>query len=67
METQEIRKACRWRLIGILQDKRQVELSGLPFISSDEEMIRIEARRRAIQHDLSGNGWIMDVIIEAVH
>lgn len=67
METQEIRKACRWRFIGILQDKRQVELSGLTFISADEEKIRSEARRRAIQHDLSGNGWIMDVIIEAVH
>lgn len=67
METQEIRRACRWRFIGVLSDKKQVELSGLPFISSDEEKIRKEARRRAIQHDLSGNGWIMDVIIEAVH
>ena len=67
METQEIRRACRWRFTAQLKDGSFVELPGHPFISADEEKIRKESRLRAMKYDLSRKGWVMNVIIEAVH
>ena len=43
----EIRRAVRWRFIGILLDGSRVELPGVPFISSNEDEIRAESVRRA--------------------
>ena len=57
----EIRKACRWRFIGILLDKSRVELPGFPFISSNEDEIRKESVRRAREYDVKSGKWVMDV------
>lgn len=57
----EIRRAVRWRFIGILLDKSRVELPGLPFISADEDEIRAESVRRARAYDKAFPGkWVMN-------
>ena len=66
VDKQHIERVRRWQFIGILNDNTEVELTGLPFISADEDAIRKESRRRAIKFDLSGKGWVKDVIIQAV-
>ena len=59
----EIRRAVRWRFIGILLDGSRVELQGLPFISANEDDIRRESVRRAREHDVKSGNWVMDVEI----
>lgn len=57
----EIRRAVRWRFIGILLDKSRVELTGVPFISSNEDEIRKESVRRARAYDKANPGkWVMN-------
>lgn len=57
----EIRRAVRWRFIGILLDGSRVELPGVPFISSNEDEIRAESVRRARAYDVKSGKWVMDV------
>ena len=57
----EIRRAVRWRFIGILLDGSRVELPGVPFISSNEDEIRAESVRRARAYDKAFPGkWVMN-------
>lgn len=57
----EIRRAVRWRFIGILLDGSRVELPGVPFISADEDQIRAESVRRARAYDKAAPGnWVMN-------
>lgn len=66
VDKQHIDRVRRWQFIGVLNDNTEIELTGLPFISANEDAIRKESIRRAIQFDLSGKGWVKDVIIQAV-